>query len=107
MQAVRAVRKDVVFFSPQLFPPTRGRVAVSRGVMHAVTQPEVWDALMQHEFSDRPKWCEPVNGVLALPAGTELMSAYASTRHVPFLVVTDRERSRTAVVLPEEVAWRM
>jgi len=107
MQAVRSVRKDVIFFSPRLCPPELGRVVVSPGVMHAVTQSEVWDALIQHDFADRPKWCDVVNGVLALPYGVELISEYASSQQVPFLVVTDGQQLRTAVVLAEEVGRQM
>mgnify|MGYP006908228914 CR=1 FL=1 len=107
MRAVRGVRKDVILFGPGFCPPELGRVVVSHGVMHAVAEREVWDALLQHQFADRPKWCDVVDGRLSLPEGVELISAYASSQRVPFFVVTDREELKTAVVLPEEVAWRM
>jgi hypothetical protein len=81
-----------------------GRLTATPGVLAAIPNEEIQTALSRHSNGD---W-----GLLdaedlkandrALIEGTRLLSAYESTDHTRFWIITEWDRSVTTILLPEE-----
>ena len=86
----------------QKFP--LGRVVATRGVLAAIPQAEITQALDRHAQGD---WGEvgaedARENELSLKEGFRLLSAYTSADGVRFWIVTEADRSATTLLLPEE-----
>jgi hypothetical protein len=81
-----------------------GAVVATPGVLAAVTQPDIANALRRHQCADwgtvgQTDWKE---NDLALNSGCRVLSTYVSSGGVTFWIITESDRSSTCVLLPEE-----
>ena len=81
-----------------------GRLYATRGLVAAVPEPEFRSALCRHALCDwgdvdaeDRSWNDR-----ALTAGTRLLSVYHSQNDVKFWIITEADRSKTTVLLPQE-----
>ena len=81
-----------------------GRIVATPGLLEAVPNEEMLQALQRHARGD---WgeidAEDVReNELSLEEGFRLLSAYTSATGVKFWIVTEADRSATTFLLPEE-----
>jgi hypothetical protein len=87
----------------QLF--SLGKVVATPGVCNAVQGVEIQKALYRHSIGDwgdaLPDEDRKANNQ-ALEWGDRLLSAYKSSKGAKFWIITERDRSYTTVLLPDE-----
>jgi hypothetical protein len=81
-----------------------GETSATPGVLANVTHDEILAALYRHAVGD---WGDldnedKVANEVALLDGSRLFSIYHTASGVKFYVITEADRSRTTVLLPEE-----
>lgn len=81
-----------------------GRIVITQGALHALTEEDVRVALRRHMRGDwgelgSEDWAE---NELSLKEGFRLLSAYKSKAGVKFWVITEADRSATTILLPNE-----
>ena len=85
-----------------LFP--LGRVVITPGVLDALSEADVLNALRRHARGDWGELCgeDVQENELALVEGWRLLSAYRGGNDRRFWIITEADRSSTCVLLPEE-----
>ena len=81
-----------------------GKVFMTRGVMKRVPAIEALNAFTRHascDWGDADKFDWEQNN-LALKEGTRLLSVYAISNGLRLWIITERDRSMTTLLLPEE-----
>lgn len=81
-----------------------GQIVATKGTMGVLERSEIVTAIASHEKCD---WGEMspydvLSNEADLVAGGQVMSKYTSKKGIPFYVITEGERSYTAVLLPHE-----
>jgi hypothetical protein len=86
---------------PQFHP---GRLVITPGALAAVPQPELLYALTRHLQGDWGECCPEDRAAndTALAIGERLLSVYTTADQVRFWIITERDRSATTFLLPEE-----
>ena len=84
------------------FPP--GRIVVSTNASRQLTTEDIQTALQRHLRADWGDLAarDPVENERVLLRGCRLLSAYRSARGARFWVITEPDRSKTQVLLPED-----
>lgn len=97
---------DLSELSPQPGQPLFeiGQLLATPGVMDAVGQQEIFDALNRHIRGDWGNVCDDdkVANDEALQDGLRILSSYYTGDDVKFWILTEADRSATTVLLPEE-----
>lgn len=81
-----------------------GRTFMTRGVAAQVAAPEIGDAIQRHQCGD---WGEVTIDIWqgndrSIEEGFRLLSTYTSEAGVKFWIITEGDRRRSTVLLPEE-----
>lgn len=89
--------RQPVHFSP-------GKIVATPGVLEAVSQPELLQALARHLCGDWGEVCaaDAEQNNRALEQGWSLLSVYPSSEDRVFWVITEADRSATTILLPRE-----
>lgn len=87
--------------SPQF---SLGRMLITPGALQALTKLDIAQALMRHVSGDwgevGPEDWQTNND--ALVYGERLLSAYRTPSDLTFWIITERDRSMTTILLPDE-----
>ena len=81
-----------------------GRLQSSSNAQLHLTQEDLFTAFQRHQAGDWGDVCEEdrQSNELALIEGTRLWSVYHNPKGTKFWVITEADRSRTTVLLPED-----
>jgi hypothetical protein len=81
-----------------------GRLVITPGALAAIPQPELLHALTRHLQGDWGECCPEDRAAndTALAIGERLLSVYTTADQVRFWIITERDRSATTFLLPEE-----
>lgn len=81
-----------------------GMIAITPGASTGISQDDVLDALVRHmsgDWGDLDEHDREVNED-ALAYGYRLLSRYVTSGGTVFWIITERDRSVTTILLPEE-----
>ena len=81
-----------------------GRLVATPNALENIPNPEILSALQRHltgDWGDMDEHDREENE-LCLKEGFRLLSVYRSARGVKFWIITEADRSRTTVLLPED-----
>lgn len=81
-----------------------GRILLTRGARAALSDKDIFLALLRHQSCD---WGEldaedKRENDIALLVGERIVSVYRSVRNDHFYIITERDRSCTTILLPDE-----
>lgn len=81
-----------------------GQTVITPGALNAVPAPEVHAALGRHGKGDWGKVCaeDAAQNEWALNNDARIISIYETSDGIRFWIITEADRSSTAVLLPEE-----
>lgn len=81
-----------------------GDLYMTPGVRDGIPPSEVLHALRRHARGDWGDVCDDDRRAndLALQEGTRLLSAYHASRGTKFWIISEADRTKTTVLLPEE-----
>ena len=81
-----------------------GKLLISPGAMRKLSPMEVLDALGRHSRGDWGEVCEEdrKENEFSLREGFRLLSSYQASNETKFWIITERDRSVTTVLLPQE-----
>ncbi len=81
-----------------------GRLVITQGVITEVPADEALRALGRHGRCDWGELCDEDRraNIEALRYGERVLSKYRTENGTAFYVITERDRSRTTILLPEE-----
>lgn len=81
-----------------------GRLLITPGALQAVPQSELLQALSRHLRGDWGECCpeDRASNDEALVSGERLFSVYRTAEGIRFWIITERDRSATTCLLPEE-----
>ena len=81
-----------------------GRIAVTRNALTKLTQEDILRGIQRHQAGDwgelRPE--DRLQNEHALSDGARLVSVYRSPAQVKFYIITEADRQRSTVLLPED-----
>ena len=81
-----------------------GRISVTPNALTSISQEEILVSIQRHQAGD---WGEvtPESRMAndhALKVGTRIRSVYHSVRGIPFWILTEADRSKSTVLLPQD-----
>ena len=81
-----------------------GRITVTPNVLTSITQEEILVGIQRHQAAD---WGEVTSESRmandhALKVGTRIRSVYRSARGIPFWILTEANRSKSTILLPQD-----
>ena len=81
-----------------------GHISTTPNTLEILTQQDILSAIQRHQAGDwgdvnQDDWHE---NEVSLEKGLRLWSAYHTTSGVKFWVITEADRSRTTILLPED-----
>ena len=83
---------------------TLGRTLVTAAALKALNPDDIKSSLLRHQAGDWGDLCEEDKRTndYDLEHGERLLSAYTDTNGTKFWIITERDRSVTTVLLPED-----
>lgn len=81
-----------------------GRIVMTKGVDSSIATDEIVVALVRHARGDWGNVCDEdrQTNEESLTRGFRLLSEYRSLERTKFWIITEADRSRTTILLPEE-----
>ena len=81
-----------------------GRIVATPNALAQITQQDIMAALLRHVVGDWGDVCDEDRqaNVVALVQGTRILSVYQSAVGLKFWIITEADRSSTAILLPED-----
>ena len=81
-----------------------GRIVTTPNALHSLTQDDILTGIQRHQAGDWGSLTDDDRAAndRALAQGGRIVSAYQATNGTRFWLITEADRSRTTILLPED-----